>query len=98
MRKLEPDVDTFDFWRPLLDDPLAPWSRPAYTQVVHAKTQGRSVRTERWRYTEWDDGKAGAELYDHETDPREYVNLAADPRQAAAIAEMKDLLSRVRRR
>jgi len=83
--------------RPLLDDPNTPWARAAYTQVVHAKVQGRSVRTERWRYTEWDDGKAGAELYDHDADPREYVNLAGDPKQAGTVAEMKGLLAKVRR-
>jgi iduronate 2-sulfatase len=83
--------------RPLLDDPKAPWARAAYTQVVHAKVQGRSIRTERWRYSEWDDGKAGAELYDHDADPHEYVNLAGDPRQAETVAEMKRLLAKVRR-
>jgi len=82
---------------PLLDDPQAPRTRPAYTQVVHAKVQGRSVRTERWRYSEWDDGKAGAELYDHDLDPHEYVNLAGDPKQADTVAEMKRLLAKVRR-
>ena len=58
--------------RPLLDDPSAPWDKPAVTQAKPGKPMGRSVRTERWRYTEWgDDGKAGAQLYDHDADPKE---------------------------
>jgi hypothetical protein len=47
---------------------------------------GRSVRTERWRYTEWDDGKKGVQLYDEINDPKEYVNLAEDPRHAPEFA------------
>ncbi len=54
--------------------------------------QGRSVRTDRWRYTEWDGGKRGAELYDHEVDQHEWNNLAADPRQADTTAKLKQLL------
>ena len=37
---------------------------------------GYSLRTPRWRYTEWDEGKKGRELYDHEADPLEQTNLA----------------------
>ena len=37
---------------------------------------GKSVVTERYRYTEWDGGKEGVEFYDHETDPNEWTNLA----------------------
>ena len=37
---------------------------------------GYSLRTPRWRYTEWDGGDAGLELYDHENDPRELTNQA----------------------
>lgn len=37
---------------------------------------GYSLRTPRWRYTEWGDGKFGRELYDHDNDPRELTNLA----------------------
>jgi hypothetical protein len=51
------------------------------------------VRTKRWRYTEWDDGKKGAELYDHDRDPGEYNNLARNPVHAGAVAELKQLLS-----
>jgi iduronate 2-sulfatase len=87
--------------RPLLNDPAAPWDKAAYTQVRRGNppnaVMGRSVRTERWRYSEWDDGKAGAELYDHQGDPGEHVNLARDARHAATVAEMKTLLAKVRR-
>jgi uncharacterized sulfatase len=40
---------------------------------------GRSIRTDRWRYTEWDEGRAGTELYDHHVDPNEFQNLAVTP-------------------
>ena len=53
---------------------------------------GRSVRTERWRYTEWDRGRKGVELYDHDTDPGEYANLAADPKLAPVKSELRQLL------
>lgn len=40
---------------------------------------GFSLRTPRWRYTEWDEGKFGRELYDHDSDPHELTNLADKP-------------------
>jgi len=50
------------------------------------------VRTERWRYTEWDGGAAGSELYDQDADPHEYQNLAQDPKEAKTIAKLKKYL------
>lgn len=49
---------------------------------------GYTLRTPRWRYTEWDEGRAGAELYDHDADPREITNLAKAPAQAETIREL----------
>ena len=53
---------------------------------------GLSVRTERYRYTEWGEGQDGAELYDHDSDPLELRNLAAEPGSAAVAQELKALL------
>ncbi len=80
--------------RPLLDNPEAAWDRPAFTQVQRGLDgfPGHSVRTEKWRYTEWDFGAKGVELYDHDTDPQELQNLAADPKYAEVVAKMKALL------
>ena len=51
----------------------------------------RSVRNDRYRYTEWGSEKM-AELYDHLKDPHEYTNLVNDPKSAQALAEMQKLL------
>ncbi|MBM3738809.1 MAG: sulfatase [Acidobacteria bacterium] len=82
---------------PLLKDPMRPWKRAAYTVVKHGKVFGYSVRTGRYRYTEWDGGKQGSEFYDHETDRNEWTNLAApgaklDNKQNAVLEEMQTLL------
>ena len=81
--------------KPLLDNPDAAWSLPAYTQVQRGKVPGQSVRTERWRYTEWGFGQYGQELYDQVHDPQELHNLAADPKEAAIVTELKALLKKV---
>jgi uncharacterized sulfatase len=79
--------------KPLLDDPGAAWTEPAYTQVRRNKdVLGRSVRTARYRYTEWEGGKAGVELYDYDNDPHEFANLAVDAKHAGTVAAMKKLL------
>jgi hypothetical protein len=62
--------------------------------VYHKDVLGKSVRTARWRYTEWEGGKQGVELYDHDRDPGECDNRADDPKFAETVAEMKQLLRR----
>jgi len=84
---------------PQLRDVTAPGRTTAFTMVMRGKNQaGRSLRSERWRYTEWDDGKAGSELYDHDSDAQERRNLAGDPAHAATVAELKTLLAAERGR
>ena len=81
-----------DSFVPLLENPRRPWKKAAFTVVQRGRgLLGRSARTERYRYTEWG-GEDVAELYDHETDPHEWRNLAKDPKQARALAQMRGIL------
>ncbi|MGH9831571.1 MAG: sulfatase [Blastocatellia bacterium] len=86
--------------RPLLKNPNARWDKPAITQVQRGgqadRFMGYSVRNERWRYTDWDVGKRGVELYDEVNDPREMNNLANDPKYAKIAADLKKLLQSAR--
>ena len=77
---------------PLLDNPQVPWERPAYTVQARNWTLGRSVRDERWRYTEWDEGRNGTALFDHDRDPHEMRNAAADPENAGTVKRLRKLL------
>jgi uncharacterized sulfatase len=74
--------------RPVLDDPARSVKDAAFTQVLRRNFHGYSVRTARWRYTRWDDGKKGHQLYDMEADPGELTNLADDPRHADTVAQL----------
>jgi len=76
--------------KPLLENSREPWDRPAITQVQRARqgstaVRGYSLRTERYRYTMWDGGNEGEELYDYSADPRELKNMA----RSADVAEVK---------
>ncbi|HVK09764.1 MAG TPA: sulfatase [Gemmataceae bacterium] len=73
--------------RPLLANPAAKWDRPAVTTY---QRNNHAVRTERWRYIRYADG--GEELYDHDTDPREWTNLATDSKFAGVKKDLARLL------
>ncbi len=78
---------------PLLENPAREWESCAVTQVLRPgngkPVMGRSIRTERWRYTQWNAGQAGAELYDHQADPHEFHNLSNEARYRQVIADLQ---------
>lgn len=79
---------------PLLETPDQPWKKAAFSQYLRTGKPphtGRSLRTDRWRYTEWHDLKGkptGVELYDELNDPQETVNLANDPTHTETVKQL----------
>jgi arylsulfatase A-like enzyme len=53
---------------------------------------GYTIRSPRYRYTEWADGDEGIELYDYLEDPNEFQNLAADDAHDEILLTMQSLL------
>lgn len=78
--------------KPLLLNPNAKWDKTAYSQQKRGRIMGRSIRTERWRYTEWDEGRSGIELYDEQNDKGEITNLAKDATYVKIVQELSILL------
>ncbi|MFN0101962.1 MAG: sulfatase [Bryobacteraceae bacterium] len=78
--------------RPLLENPNAKWDRPAISQVSRRPADpimGYSIRTERYRYTEWMDGAEGLEMYDYQSDPKEMKNLAKSEKHAKLKVDLQ---------
>ena len=84
--------------QPMLDDPSKSVKAGAHSQLRRGQNGDcYSVRTERWRYTEWAGNDGGAQLFDEEADPAEARNLALDPLHAATVKELKALIAERRK-
>jgi iduronate 2-sulfatase len=92
---------------PLLANPNQAWKKAAFSQYPrrteeHGFVMGYSMRTSRYRLTEWrtrdsmdapnNDEVIGTELYDYLHDPGESVNRANLPENAAIVKELTELL------
>lgn len=74
---------------PLIKNPTADWPHPACSMSRTQGPLGYTVRTERYRYAEWQEGKGGSVLFDHKNDPNETTNLAHLESHAEVVKEMK---------
>jgi hypothetical protein len=68
---------------PLLKNPAQPTGRVVLTTFDKGNYSATGAR---WHYIRYTDGSE--ELYDRDTDPHEWTNLAARPEHAAQMAEL----------
>lgn len=81
---------------PLIEDPERPWKKAAFSQYPRGRVMGYSMKTKRFRYTEWQDRQTGEvmarELYDHEKDPHENVNVAGELEYTPDVKRLSEML------
>lgn len=85
---------------PLLRNPAAAWDHPSVSQMLRSgqkPVMGYSIRTERHRYSYWNEGAEGEELYDYQEDPRELRNLAPDSSAASLKQSLRAKLGEISR-
>lgn len=80
---------------PLLRNPEDPgWPREAaYTIMGNRKAVHRSIRTDRFRYGLYAAGEE--ELYDHQADPEEHTNQAANTDFSNALEQLREQMAGV---
>jgi arylsulfatase A-like enzyme len=87
----KPDGVEGTSFAPLLDRPNRAWKTAAFTQYPRGKAMGYSIRTERYRYTEWitpESDERPRELYDYSKDPDERINLAGLPESESLVRDL----------
>lgn len=82
-----PDHVAGESLRPWLVEPDRERAKPAIT--THQRGN-HAVRTDRYRYIRYANGDQ--ELYDHQTDPNEWTNIATSPESQSVIAELAAFL------
>ncbi len=84
---------------PLLRNPDQQWKTAAFSQYPRGRNvMGYTMRTRRWRYTEWIDRRTDTaiarELYDHKYDRRENVNVVEGPENAETVSTLAGMMTR----
>lgn len=77
---------------PVLDAPDRSVRDAAFTKAY----DGYAVRTDRWRYIEWSEGREGRQLFDLARDAQETRNLAGDAEHASVVADLSARLAAYR--
>ena len=78
---------------PVLEEPTRSWKTAAFSELTRFGIRGISMRTERYRYTEWGrNGGHSKELYDYDTDPDETSSIAHLPENAELVAHLSERL------
>lgn len=81
------------------DFALTQHQQPFYGSAKNWQAMGYSLRTDRWRYTEWrslkDQQVMARELYDHDNDPLETRNVAHKVHNTEVIFQLADQLQKV---
>jgi arylsulfatase A-like enzyme len=90
---------------PVMKNSARPWKKAVFSQFLRegiwiapdgVEYMGYSIRTECYRYVEWINWESKAfaarELYDHQTDPQENVNIVEKPENVQVVKDLSDRL------